>query len=94
MQSEISKIMPCIVDKFVIEIANSIQVSQDHVRVQSTRLGKVARLVDGFTGAGAKRQQQINQNLTTGLNSAFEWLNTLTKELTLGFSAIQVANHL
>lgn len=92
MQSEISKIMPCIVDKFVIEIANSIQVSQDHVRVQSTRLGKVARLVDGFTGAGAKRQQQINQNLTIGLNSAFEWLNTLTKELTLGFSAIQVAN--
>ena len=92
MQSEISKIMPCIADKFVIEIANSIQVSQDHVRVQSTRLGKVARLVDGFTGAGAKRQKQINQNLTTGLNSAFEWLNTLTQELTLGISAIQVAN--
>lgn len=92
MRSEISQIMPCIADKFVIEIANSIQVSQDHVRVQSSKLGKVARLVDGFTGTGAKRQQQINQNLTTGLNAAFEWLNTLTQELTLGFSAIQVAN--
>lgn len=92
MQSEISKIMPCIADKFVIEIANSIQVSQDHVRVQSDRLSKTSRLVDGFTGAGAKRQQQINQNLTTGLDAVFEWLNTLTKEVILGFSAIQIAN--
>lgn len=89
---EVSQLLPCLADKFVIEIANSIQVSQDHVRVQSTRLGKVARLVDSFTGVGAKRQQQINQNLTTGLDAAFEWLNSLTKELTLGFSAIQLAN--
>lgn len=92
MSSEISKIMPCLADKFVIEIANSIQVSQDHVRVQSNRLGKVARVVDGFLGVGARRQQQVNQNLVTGLDSAFEWLDTLTKELTLSFSAIQVAN--
>ena len=88
----VQKILPCIADKFVIEIANSIQVSQDHVRVQSSRLGKIARLVDGFTGTGIKRQQQINQNITTGLNATFEWLNTLTEELTLSFSAIQVAN--
>ncbi|MDQ8936250.1 diguanylate cyclase regulator RdcB family protein [Acinetobacter rudis] len=92
MQSEISKIMPCIADKFVIEIANSIQVSQDHVRVQSSRLGKVARLVDSFTGAGQQRQQQINQNMTMGLNATCDWLNALTSELALGFSAIQVAN--
>lgn len=92
MSSEISNIMPCMADKFVIEIANSIQVSQDHVSVQSGRLGKISRLVDGFTGAGQQRQQQINQNMTTGLNAAFDWLNTLTHELSLGFSAIQVAN--
>lgn len=88
----VQKILPCIADKFVIEIANSIQVSQDHIRVQSNRLGKAARIVDGFTGIGAKRQQQINQNLTTGLNAAFEWLNIFTQELSLGVSAIQVAN--
>lgn len=92
MSSQVLEVMPCIADKFVIEIANSIQVSQDHVRVQSERLGKVARLVDGFTGAGQQRQQQINQNMTTGLNAAFDWLNALTRELSLGFTAIQVAN--
>lgn len=92
MELEISKVLPCIADKFVIEIANSIQVSQDQVRVQSDRLGKVARIIDGFTGVGQQRQQQVNQNLTTGLSAAFDWLNTLTQELTLGFSAIQVAN--
>ncbi|MDQ8953964.1 diguanylate cyclase regulator RdcB family protein [Acinetobacter rudis] len=92
MQSEISKIMPCIADKFVIEIVNSIQVSQDQVRVQSGRLGKISRLIDSFTGAGQLRQQQINQNMTTGLNATFDWLNTLTQELSLGFTAIETAN--
>ena len=92
MQSEISKIMPCIADKFVIEIANSIQVSQDQVRVQSARLGKVSRLVDSFTGAGQRRQQQVNQNMATGLNATFDWLNTLTQELTLGFKALEIAD--
>ncbi|QOW47664.1 MULTISPECIES: diguanylate cyclase regulator RdcB family protein [Acinetobacter] len=92
MSSQVLEVLPCIADKFVIEIANSIQVSQDHVRVQSKRLGKVARLVDGFTGAGQQRQQQINQNMTTGLNAAFDWLNALTCELSLGFTAIKVVN--
>ncbi|WHP07506.1 MULTISPECIES: diguanylate cyclase regulator RdcB family protein [Acinetobacter] len=92
MKFEVSETMPCMADKFVIEIANSIQVSKDHINVQSQRLDKVSRLVDGFTGTGAKRQYQINQNLSEGVESAFEWLNVLTQEHRLGFEAIHIAN--
>ena len=92
MQSELSEIMPCIADKFVIEIANSIHVSQDHIRVQSTRLNKMSRLVDSFTGASAIRQNQVNENLAQGLEGAFEWLNTLMSELNVGFSALKILN--
>lgn len=92
MQSELSVIMPCIADKFVIEIANSIHVSQDHIRVQSTKLNKMSRLVDSFTGASARRQNQVNDNLAQGLEGAFEWLNTLTNELNVGFSALKILN--
>ncbi|EEY90337.1 hypothetical protein HMPREF0017_01263 [Acinetobacter lwoffii SH145] len=92
MQSELSEIMPCIADKFVIEIANSIHVSRDHIRVQSTRLNKMSRLVDSFTGASSIRQNQVNDNLAQGLEGAFEWLNALTSELSVGFSALKTVN--
>ena len=55
MQSELSEIMPCIADKFVIDIANSIHVSQDHIRVHSNRLNNMSRLIDSLTGAPATR---------------------------------------
>lgn len=90
--TSLKETLPCLADKFVIELANSIQVNQDHIRVQESRLGKAARLMDAFTGQSATRQTQINTNLQTGLNSAFEWLDTLTKETQLGFLAIQTAN--
>lgn len=92
MQSELSEIMPCIADKFVIDIANSIHVSQDHIRVQSNRLNNMSRLVDSFTGASAIRQNQVNENFVQALEGAFEWLNTLTSELGVGFSALKTVN--
>lgn len=88
----IKKTLPCIEDKFAIEIVNSINVSKDHVRVQSDRLGKLSRFVDSINGAGAKRQSLVNKNLTTGLDSALAWLNVLTKELNVGFEALNKVN--
>ena len=92
-QITVQQALPCLADKFVIELANSIQVSQDHIRVQESRLTKfMPRLLDGFTGKTAKHQAQIDKNLQSGLNSAFEWLNALTKEVQIGFLAIETAS--
>ncbi len=90
--NNLKEILPCLADKFVIELANSIQVSKDHISMQESRLDLASRLVDAVTGDSAKRQTHINKDLQSGLDSAFDWLNALTKEVKLSFLAIQTAN--
>ncbi len=90
--NNLKEILPCLADKFVIELANSIQVSKDHISMQESRLDLASRLVDAVTGDCAKRQTHINKDLQSGLDSAFDWLNALTKEVKLSFLAIQTAN--
>lgn len=90
--SEICQVISCLPDKFIVDFANGIDVTRDHLREQRQRSGMYARLYDGFTGQGAKRQEEINANLAKGLESAFTWLNDLTESLTCSNYAIEQVN--
>lgn len=84
--------IPCLADKFVIEICNSLNVTQDHIRVQQSQQSKLNRLWGAWTGESHRRQTQVNQNLQTGLDATLQWLQVLTTEVGVGFEAIQAAN--
>ena len=70
--SSITRQMPFIYDKFVVDFVNGIQVNQDHIRVQTQRTGFFAQLMDSVKGTGAQRQIEINQNTAQGLTASLQ----------------------
>lgn len=90
-ESEICKTLSCLPEKFVVDFANGIDVINDHLRVQRTRTSFGARLVDGFTGKGSRRQIEINASLADGVESSLNWLQELSQSLARSnFAIIQV----
>ena len=79
--SEVCEVIEPVIDKFVVDFANSIDVVRGHVAVQRERGGFGARLYDGITGQGAQRQADINARLGDAVEGAFEWLTDLTRDL-------------
>ena len=73
--------IPPLVDKFIVDLANSIDVVGDHVCVQRDRSGMFSRMYDGFSGKGARRQAEINAGLRRATEGSLEWLKDLTSEL-------------
>lgn len=88
----ITKEIPAILDKFVVDFANGIDVVNDHVRVQKTRTGLFSRMLDSITGNGPKRQHAINEQLSTGLESALKWLTELNNDVAQSYRAITLVN--
>lgn len=84
--------IPCLADKFVIEICNSLNVNQDHIQTQQNQQTKLSRLWGAWTGESHRRQTQVNQNFHSSLDATLEWLQALTKEVSVGFEAIKTAN--
>ena len=85
--------IPCLADKFVIEICNSLNVTQDHIRVQQSQQTKLNRLWGTWTGESHRRQTQVHQNLQTGLDATLQWLQEQEHTQKLGFKAIQTMEH-
>ena len=83
---------PFIYDKFVVDYVNSLQVTQDHVRVQRQRTGFVAQLMDSITGVGTQRQVEINQNVMIGLAASLQQLNELTNAVSVSTFALSQVN--
>ncbi len=79
-------------NKFIVDFANGIDVGRDHLRVQRQRTGMGARLYDGFTGQGARRQAEINASLIDGVEGSLIWLGELTESLALSNYAIVQVN--
>lgn len=77
----ICQTLHCLTEKFVVDFANGIDVSRDHVRVQRERSSFFARMYDGFTGQGARRQGEINASLADGLEGSLQWLGELSESL-------------
>lgn len=90
---KITDVLPILTDKFVVDFANSIQVVNDHIRVQKQRTGFFSRLADSLTGSGAARQTEINANLTNGLESSLQWLGELSESLAQSNYAIVCVNN-
>lgn len=86
-------VLPMLADKFVVDFANGIHVTNDHIRVQKQRTGFMSRLADGFTGASASRQTEINANLSNGVESSLKWLGELSESLAQSNYAIVCVNN-
>ncbi|NVZ08164.1 hypothetical protein HW932_02685 [Allochromatium humboldtianum] len=78
---EICKVLPCLPEKFIVDFANGIDVVNDHLRVQRARNGFSARLYDGFTGQGQRRQAEINASLVDSVEASLQWLTELSRSL-------------
>lgn len=90
--SELCQVLTCLPEKFIVDFANGIDVTRDHLRVQRGRQGMFARLYDGFTGKGARRQAEINSSLADGVEASLTWLCELSEELAQSNLAISRVN--
>ena len=91
-ESEVCRVLTCLPEKFVVDFANGIDVTKDHIRVQFAQTGFAARMYEGFTGKGARRQANINASLANGLEASLVWLNDLTNSLAKSNQAISRVN--
>lgn len=90
--SALCQSLTCLPEKFIVDFANGIDVVRDHLRVQRQRTGFFARMYDGFTGQGARRQAQINASLADGVEASLKWLGELSQSLARSNWAIAQVN--
>lgn len=90
--SEICKVLTCLPEKFIVDFANGIDVTQDHLRVQRARSSFFNRCHDGLAGSASRRQSEININLAQGLEASLQWLTELTESLAQSNLAIARVN--
>ena len=90
--AEICRVLTCLHQKFIVDFANGIDVARDHQRVQRERSGFYARLRDGLSGKGARRQAEINAPLIDGVEASLHWLTELTESLAHSHLAIARVN--
>lgn len=89
--SNLLKTLTCIPEKFIVDFANGIDVSGDHLQVQRQRSSFFSRCFDGFTGNGARRQGEINASLIESVEGSLKWLTELSRDLVSNnYAIIQV----
>ena len=89
---EICKVLTCLPEKFIVDFANGIDVTQDHLRVQRSRGGIFPRLCDTLTGKSKRRQDEVNANLAQGVEGALTWLTELTSSVAKSNLALAQVN--
>lgn len=90
--SDICQTIAFLPEKFIVDFANGIDVTKDHLRLQRSREGFFARLYDGFTGQGSRRQTEINASLSDGVNASLQWLTELSQSVAKSNLAISCVN--
>ncbi len=91
-ESPLCKTLSCLPEKFIVDFANGIDVTRDHLRVQRGRTDVFSRLYDGFTGQGSRRQAEINASLADGVEASLNWLCELSESLAQSNLAIAQVN--
>ncbi len=95
LAEEITITLPSLKQKFLVDLVNGIDVSNDLIKVQKARGGFLNRLWDSVIGDSHRRQTQLNEQVVNGLDNCFEWLGDLTEELTFTNTAlVQVSDGL
>lgn len=87
--SDICKVLPCIVEKSLVDYVNSIDVTQDHIRNQKDRNSFRSRIFDGFTGNSARRQNLININLQDAIDKSIPLIKKIYEDLELNSYALK-----
>ncbi len=90
--SPVCQILSSLPEKFVVDFANGIDVTRDHLRVQRERTSVFARLYDGFTGQGARRNAAIQASLADGVEASLKWLCELSESVAQSNWAITQVN--
>lgn len=83
--------LTCLPEKFIVDFANGIDVSRDHQRVLKEQ-SFVGRLFNTFNGKNARRQHEINQNITEGLDASLTWLSELSDSIAKSNLALAKVN--
>ncbi|MDI3323403.1 diguanylate cyclase regulator RdcB family protein [Pontibacterium granulatum] len=78
---EVCDLLPCLQEKYIVDFANSIDVTKDHLRTQDNRSSFFCRVGDHLTGDSARRQTEINASLVDGVEGALKWLTELTSSV-------------
>lgn len=69
---------PQLTEKMLVDFVNGLEVSADHIRVQTSVNGSFfARTWSGLNGESALRQNTINQHFAESLNTVATWLQNL-----------------
>ena len=88
--NEACQILTCIPEKFIVDFANGIDVTKDHLRQQKERRF-FTRMKEGISGKSSARQQLINASLADGLEASLTWLTELSSSLaTTNYALAQV----
>jgi len=77
----LADVLGALPEKFVVDFANGIDVSRDHIAGQRQRGAMFDRLCDSFTGSAQRRQTAINASLADGVAGSLAWLTELTGSL-------------
>ena len=86
------KALPGLNEKFVVDFANSIEVSDDHLRIASSRAGFFNRMYDSFTGQRQRRDLELQRNAAGNMHASLQWLTELTDahaQSTIALAAVQ-----
>ncbi|PEH55373.1 chemotaxis protein [Yersinia kristensenii] len=78
--NEACKHLACLPEKFIVDFANGIDVTQDHLRQQKDR-SFFLRVKEGVTGQASSRQHAITASLAEGVQASLTWLTELTSSL-------------
>ncbi|RJL38140.1 chemotaxis protein [Pectobacterium carotovorum] len=88
--NEACQILTCLPEKFIVDFANGIDITQDHLRVQKNR-SFFTRVKEGLSGQSSARQHAINSALADGVEASLTWLTELTSSLaTTNYALTQV----
>ena len=88
--NEACQILACLPEKFIVDFANGIDITQDHLRVQKN-LSFFTRVKEGLSGQSSARQHAINSALADGVEASLTWLTELTSSLaTTNYALTQV----
>lgn len=90
------KALPCATSsRMLIDMANSLDVADDHLRVKARRDGFFSRMLDAFTGQGNRRNAAIDGHQQTTLRGLVDVTTQFARELTdTNLALVQVGDRL
>ena len=93
---EITQVFPYVKDKMVIDLVNGLDVAKSQNQYAKQRNSKLLlRAWDTLSGKAALRQEEMNDNLIAGIETAHALIMELSQDITQhGVALLQVKNNI